>query len=195
MKKKQIWMIFLVLLIGISIVGIVTVSAEKNKVVTKENTVPVPALTVLNTDWVHGTAFNVEFPSRIYRTDVKGWGKEYWGNSNSFNWFHIAIPTTVITDNYRNSLVKAFVLYKTTGGATITNIAIWDGPNLIKEYKNLNLNGNHSTRIDSSNTFVISPPKQLSWGLVISVGVRFNNIDPTPPASILFTTAGVDLNQ
>ncbi len=159
--------------------------------------VNVQGVTVLKeANWIHGTDFNVEYPNLIYRTDIKGWGKTYYGQPDTFNWFHIAIPSTVISDGKRNQLVKAFVLFKTDGNATITNVHLWDGPNQIKQFNNLKRNGDHSTGIDAMNTFEITPRDQM-WGLDIVVGVQFGKPDSKNPQNpnILFTTAGADFYQ
>jgi hypothetical protein len=157
----------------------------------------IPANTRLtNANWIHGTATNAEYPRYLYNTFRKGWGTTYVGKNNTFNWFHFAIPTTVISNGMRNKVAKTFVLFKTDGNAKITNVTVWDGPSKIKAYDGISRSGDHSSAIDSSNTFVIDPPSYVYWGVGISVGVEFGSMNTKGirPA-ILFTTAGEDLYQ
>jgi hypothetical protein len=100
------------LLIGISIVTFATVSAEESKLSTKttKTTNITPQLTRLAAaNWAQGTAYDVEYPSIIYRTDRKAWGTTYWGKNNTLNYFHISIPSTLISDGRWNSLVLRYL--------------------------------------------------------------------------------------
>jgi hypothetical protein len=59
------------------------------------------------------------------------------------------------------------------------DIHIYDGGSKIKEFNNLPaLAGKHNTAIDSSNSFDVTPPLPVSFGLSLSVHVRF------PPTSL-----------
>src|SRR5574341_374557 len=174
--KKRIWMIILFLLIGLAGISISNAAAVEDveptdvikPSIAQANTegitqaVAAPGVTILkNAEWIHGTSANVEYPQYLYRTDRKGWGTTYWGKNNTFNWFHFAIPTTVISNGVRNKIAKTFVLFKTDGNAKIKNVHIYDGPYKIKAYDGLSLSGNHSYKIDSSNAFVINPPRYV----------------------------------
>jgi hypothetical protein len=217
MQNKNIWVVFLLLLIGLSIAVIVSVAAEigaedgqieqiepmeqiepieLTETTDKQGDVVPEAVTILkDADWVHGTQSVVEFPSSLFTTYKKGWGTTYVGKNNTFNWFHFAIPTTVISDGSRNQITKAFVLFKTDGNARITNVHVWDGPTKIKAYDGLSLSGDHSNVIDSSTAFAVGP-RYVSWGIGISVGVDFGQMNAKGiRPSILLTTAGADLYQ
>jgi Family of unknown function (DUF6623) len=156
--------------------------------------------------WVHGTAVEVEYPDRIAplstdrmyeRGQRKGWGTHFYGLENTTNWFHFAIPTPGILDDARPPLEKVFVFYWADGWAKITNVHLYDGPARIKSFDGLNLSGNHSGSVDSFNTWTVSPPVVLAYGLGISVGVEFGPIDQVgiPFPGILFTTVGADFRR
>jgi hypothetical protein len=105
------------------------------------------------------------------------------------NWFHIPIPTPVILDDRRPKLTKVFVFFKTTD-AKIDRIHFYDGPTAFKVIDDLNLQGEHSRAIDTSNSWKIDPPLEIKYGLGISVYVRSTVRDRQ--GEILFTTAGAD---
>jgi len=98
--------------------------------------------------------------------------------------------------------VKVFVFYNTdipapTGDRPyITDVHVYDGPNKVREFNNLNnLAGNHGSTIDGSNSWVVNPPLTILFGLGLSVHVRFPpTYQPGVSVSyeIVFTTAGAD---
>lgn len=150
--------------------------------------------------WTHGTVVNAEYPQRLesipgvgryaYR---RGWGTYFRQRPNSDNWFHFPITSPITLDDVRPLLVKVFVLYNAQN-VQVTNIHIWDGRRLVKEFNDLSLTGDHSGDIDSSNSWTIDPPAQIAFGLGISVGARFlpGDLDMPQASEILFTTAGGD---
>jgi len=75
--------------------------------------------------------------------------------------------------------------------AVITNLHLYDGPTQVKAFDGLSLTGDHSTGIDSSNSWQIDPPITILFGLGNSVGMRFPPVTHIP-SQILFTTAGAD---
>ncbi|HEX9062847.1 MAG TPA: DUF6623 family protein [Clostridia bacterium] len=142
--------------------------------------------------WVHGTGFEVEFPQLLDSYVRRGWGIHYWGKENTFNWFHIPITTPVIINDARPNLVKAFVLFKTTGWTKVKNIHLYDGIQKVLDLNGLSLSGNNESSLTASNTFTLNPPKTIRYGLGISVGVEFGPHDSSGYPEILFTTAGAD---
>jgi hypothetical protein len=62
-------------------------------------------------------------------------------------------------------VAKVFVLYRATS-ARITAIQVWDGPNKVMEFTNLNLTGDHSDGLDFFNQFSPLVADRLKWGLV-----------------------------
>lgn len=149
--------------------------------------------------WVHGTNVEVEYPENLAPVSgdgiiKRGWGTHFWGKENTKNWFHIPFTNPVILNGDRPKLVKVFVFYKTEGWAKITNIHVYDGPRKVKWFDGLNLSGNHMGGIDANNSWAITPPLTIYYGLGISVGVEFGPKDAVdiPWPEILFTTAGAD---
>jgi hypothetical protein len=155
--------------------------------------------------WVHHTVVKAEDPRPEF-IDVKGWGVHFWGvPENQLCWFHFPITTPVILEDARPQLVKVFVFYKTSHrvakaedptrpkptSPTVTNLHIYDGPTRVREFNNLNFSGDHSGAIDSSNSWVVTPPLTIFYGLALSVGVFFGG----GYGDLYFTTAGADFQS
>ena len=102
---------------------------------------------------------------------------------------HFPITTPVILDDARPQLRKVFVFYATDSLSSIRRIDIMDGPNRVKTFET-NLSGDHRSRIDEFNSFVVDPPLTIFFGLAISVFVRF--LTKLGQSQIIFTTAGAD---
>ncbi len=146
----------------------------------------------LNALWVHGNSFEAEVPDTINSFQRFGWGTLFRGKPGRFAWFQISFPTPVIIDDVRPKLEKVFVFYQ-TNGADIRNVHVYDGPRRIKTFDGLSLEGDRSGGIVPANTWEISPPVELGFGLGISVGVQFHiGFDSPVPTEILFATAGAD---
>jgi hypothetical protein len=137
--------------------------------------------------WVHGTIVQVENPVTFERR--MGDGAHFRGQPGAY-WFHFAITTPVVLDDVRPPLIKVLVFYK-ANGARITNLHIFDGPRRVKAFDNLSLSGDHSGGIDSSNSWTITPPLGIAFGLGISLGVEFG----VDAQEILFTAAGADFQK
>jgi hypothetical protein len=132
--------------------------------------------------------------SAVDWSDVHGfrWGREgiFRGAAGTHNWFHVAIPTPVISDGTRVALLRVFVLFATDSGVSIDAIHVWDGPNRIQQFDNLTLSGDHLFDIDASNTFALPAVPRILWGLNIAVGVDFS-----AEGNISFSTAGADFEK
>ena len=137
--------------------------------------------------WVHGTIVQAEYPPHYVLR--KGWGTQFGGTHGTSNWFHIPITTPVILDGVRPRLTKVFVFYQGSGGF-INHLHIYDGPRLVKEFADMR-GGSHSGWIEPENTWDITPPLEIRFGLGISLGVTFIT-SPAHPGEIHFTTAGAD---
>jgi hypothetical protein len=169
--------------------------------------------------WVHGTSVQIEFPERLDRGNPVGNpdatpfsqftllnGVRRRGEGAYFradrslkppvdNWFHFAIPTPAILDGARPELTRVYVLYKTFNLVQITNVHLYDGPNITKEFNNLLLSGAHNGAVDSSNEFLIYPPFPIQFGLGVSVRVEFIidiGFDAPGAPDVLCTSAGAD---
>jgi hypothetical protein len=140
--------------------------------------------------WVHGSAVQPEregyfVTRRNYKTGTlfKTHGSE---------WFHFPVPTPVIVDGDRAQLVKCFVLFETGSGAKITDVEVYDGEKKIADFGGLSLTGKHTTSVDAQNSWVISPGKDLIFGVSISVRVDFGNPQTGSVAAVRFASAGID---
>ncbi len=116
----------------------------------------------------------------------EGFGVTFRGKGGSFNWFHFAIPTPVITDDARVRLQRVFVLYAIDTWALIRSVHVWDGPRRIQAIDNLANTGDHQWWLDGQNTFAVN--NVTIWlGVGISVGIQFGS-----DANVKFTSAGAD---
>jgi hypothetical protein len=149
--------------------------------------------------WVHGTATEVEFPQNLHSDGVvrEGIGTHFFGGAGTFNWFHIPIPTPVVLDGVRPTLVGVFLFYNVEG--RIRNMHIWDGPFRVKQFDNLNLGGNHLNGIDKDNTWTLTPPITIRFGLKLTIGVEYASLfdpplpgEPRPKIDFLVAAAGAD---
>ncbi|TRU88218.1 MAG: hypothetical protein EWV54_10905 [Microcystis novacekii Mn_MB_F_20050700_S1D] len=51
--------------------------------------------------WAHGHSMQIEYPNNLVKIWKAGFYIEVEGKPNTDNWFHLAIPTTVIVDDKR----------------------------------------------------------------------------------------------
>jgi hypothetical protein len=127
--------------------------------------------------WTHGSVAKTEYPQNLVKEHKKGRGKSFVGKKNSNNWFHIPLTTPVICDGVRPKMTKVFVFYKAGEGAaaqtTITDFHLYDGYRKIRSFNGLELRDDHSTSIDNANTWWMNPPREILYGLNISLGVAF----------------------
>jgi hypothetical protein len=161
-------------------------------------------MSIITARWVHGTIVEAESPQNLINAYRKGWGSEYLLKPGTSNWFHLPITTPVVVDGKRPVLSKVFVLFKTGGGKSIAtsklaSVHLYDGKNKVLSLDNLNLDGDHSGSIDSSNNWTINPPITIYSGLGISVCVTTSPGPPPPvgPEShyLLLATAGADFSN
>jgi hypothetical protein len=142
---------------------------------------------IANASWIHGTSVQVELPNQLESSQRFGFFTRVVGNTNTFNWFHFAIPTPVIVNDDRK-VVGPVILRFVTGGtnALVQHVHIYDGSSIIAAHNDINLSG--------SQLFVKlgvhhCPP--TVFGLGISVGVRFGGGTATE-RRVDFISAGCD---
>jgi hypothetical protein len=141
--------------------------------------------------WVHGNAAKIQDSGPWMNIIPNGWGTHF-KMANQFHWIHIPFTLPIIIDGIRPQLSKALILYKTIGDTKITNIHIWDGAKRIWAMDDLSLQGNHSTAIDPSNNWSITPVT-VYYGMGYSLGVQFGATkDNTVPELVIYG-AGADL--
>jgi hypothetical protein len=145
--------------------------------------------------WVHGNALVVENPGNLTSLGHFGWGGDMRIKPGKDTWFHIPIPTPVITGNVRTHIQKLFLLFDSENGS-IRNVHIYDGPIKVQEFNGLMLEGNHFSSIDAVNTFNLSNPHTVLWGMSISfyyiASIGFDSSIPAPRLAV--STAGGDFN-
>lgn len=139
--------------------------------------------------WIQGTSVQAEREGYFISKSRPGWGAEF--RTQGAEWFHFAIPTPVIFGGQDSTIQKVFILYKTGLSAKITALHIYDGPNKIQVFDGLNLNGNHSSNLDTNNTWQMNAV-HIKYGLGLSVLVDFGQATPTGVPEIIFTSAGAD---
>ncbi|MFB2978395.1 DUF6623 family protein [Microseira sp. BLCC-F43] len=119
--------------------------------------------------WTHGHSMEIEVPDNIARVWRAGFYIEVEGKPNTNNWFHFAIPTTVIVNDKRLRVGSVMLLFETlSADAVVRDVHIFDGADKIAQHNGVNLSGNAGfVRFDVPT----HPP--VKWGIGISIGVRF----------------------
>lgn len=146
----------------------------------------------LHASWIHGNDVTVENPENLLKIGHFGWGKDVSITPGKASWFHIAIPTPVIVADTRTKIQKLFLLFETES-CEIRNVHIWDGPNRIQTFDGVHLKGKHRTGIDATNTFNLSAPHTVLWGMSISFFVQAAiGIDSPITTRLIVSTAGGD---
>lgn len=121
--------------------------------------------------WTHGHSLQIEQLGNIARTWKAGFYIEVEGNPNTDNWFHFAIPTTVIVDDRRLRIGSVMLLFETlSANALVRDVHIFDGPERIAAHAGVNLSGNVGFR-----RFDVPTHPAVRWGVGISIGVHFGN--------------------
>ena len=143
-------------------------------------------VTIAEAMWTHGYSMQIEYPDRLARVWKAGFYIEVEGQPNSTNWFHFAIPTTVIVNDNRLRAESVMLLFDTLStDALVRDVHIYDGDARIATHNGVNLSGNAGfVRFDIPNN------PNVKWGIGISIGVSFGN----GPASrtMRFKSAGCD---
>jgi len=145
--------------------------------------------------WVHGNALTVESPENLSRVGHYGWGADMLIESGKASWFHIALPTPVIVGDVRARLQREFLLFKSDPGAgEIRNVHVYDGSSKPQEFNDVRLAGEHRLGLDGQNTFTLTSPHSVAWGIGITfffqaaVGID----SKIPPARLILASAGGD---
>jgi hypothetical protein len=137
--------------------------------------------------WVHGTTAHVERDTSVIYKRIFGDGAVFRGEGTE--WFHFAVPTPVYFGGVESTVSKVFVLWKTNHTAKFVALHVYDGPNKIQEFNNLNLSGDYSNQAVPGYSEWAIEPVHIRWGLGLSVQVAW----PDPNLDdIIFTSAGAD---
>jgi hypothetical protein len=132
----------------------------------------------------------------------QGFGVHFRGKANQRVWFHFAIPTPVVSNNARVSLIRAFVLWSTRGGAQLLSFHVWDGLRTrLLEVDGIDRSGifdggpqqpgNDPKLVDGANTFALPQPQPVFYGIGVSALIGFASNDDS---DVFFTGAGADFN-
>jgi hypothetical protein len=147
----------------------------------------------LYASWVHGNAVTVEAPGNLDRVGHYGWGGDMAIKPGKDSWFHIPVPTPVIVSDARTKLNRVFLLFDAVSGS-IRNVHVYDGSSKVQEFNGLLLEGEHRTGLDGQNTFVLSAPHTVIWGIGISfyfiADIGFDT--QIPDARLILGAAGGD---
>jgi hypothetical protein len=73
---------------------------------------------------------------------LPSWGKTWRGKANTFNFFHVSIPTPTFIGTVRPQLDKVYVFFEAVSPARVENIHVWEGPNRIWVRDGLTVSGN-----------------------------------------------------
>ena len=121
--------------------------------------------------WAHGHSMQIEYPNNLAGVWKAGFYVQVEGKPNSDNWFHFAIPTTVIVNDKRLRVGSVMLLFETlSSDAIVRDVHIYDGDTKIAAHNGVNKTGNPGfVRFD-----VPSHPS-VKWGIGISIGVHFGS--------------------
>ena len=150
----------------------------------------------LHASWVHGNALTVQSPQFLSAQEVGhgGWGADYSVIPGKATWMHIPVPTPVIVADVRTKFQKFFLLYEVLDGGHIEQVHIYDGSFKIQEFNNLGRSGAHRPQLDGANTFNLSAPHTVIFGIGITLlfiaDIGFDS--QIPPSRLILATAGVD---
>lgn len=146
----------------------------------------------LHASWVHGNAVTVENPENLTRVGHFGWGGELHFKPGKASWLHVALPTPVIVGDVRTKVQKLFLMFK-TDACEIRNVHIWDGPVKVQDFNGLHHDGEHWNGLDARNTFNLSSPHTVVWGMGISFFAQASiGFDTVIDPKLIVASAGGD---
>ena len=147
-------------------------------------------MTLAQAMWDHGHSMQIEYPDRLHSSWRPGFDIRVEGTPNTDNWFHFAIPTTVIVNEDRLRVNSVMLRFRTgSNSAFVHAVHIYDGENRIASHDGLRL----SPRDWSFQRFDVPVHPEILWGLGISIGVRFEGTQPADNR-MEFSSAGCDFN-
>ncbi|WP_028045722.1 DUF6623 family protein [Cellulomonas sp. URHE0023] len=146
----------------------------------------------LHASWVHGNAMTVESPENFRRVGHFGWGADVSPVPGKASWLHVPLPTPVITGDVRTSVQRFFLLFNAEG-CEIRNVHVYDGSGKVQELNGLSLRGEHRTGLDASNTFDLSAPHSVVFGMGLTFFLQSDiGFDTNIDTRFILATAGGD---
>ena len=140
------------------------------------------------TSWVHGSAMQVEYLSRITAVRHTGPFVRIEGSGGQNTWVHFPIPTPTVSNGTRTKAEAALVSFRTRSHATVNEVIVYDGEKRIAEHMDINLKGDHL-----DGRFEIPNTPEVDKGLSITLGVTFDQNAPDMRAlQIEIIGAGVE---
>ena len=92
--------------------------------------------------WAHGTDLQIELDANVASMQKFGFFTRVVGKPNTTNWYHLPIPTPVITKDNRLAICRAMLRFVTGGpNAVVRDVHIYDGSSRIAAHQFVNLSG------------------------------------------------------
>jgi hypothetical protein len=149
---------------------------------------------IKQSSWTGGNSIVIENAENVERERHYGWGTLIGVVPLHGCWFHISIPTPVILNDRRAKVQKFYLLFicRDDMPSSIRSVHIWDGRIQVQQFNGLDLKGNYADHIDASNTFTLTDPHEVLFGM--SISFYFQGGNRSGPERILFlvTGAGAD---
>ena len=118
--------------------------------------------------WAHGTDLQIEVEANVDSMRKYGFFTRVVGKADTTNWYHLPIPTPVITKGNRLAICRAMLRFVTGGtSAVVRDVHIYDGSSRIAAHQFVNLSGNQPFAV-----FGVAHKPDVFWGTGISIGVR-----------------------
>ena len=117
--------------------------------------------------WVHGTDLQIEVDSSVESVRRYGFFTRVVGRPNTTNWYHLPVPTPVITKGNRLVIARAMLRFVTGGSsAVVRDVHVYDGSSRIAAHQAVNLSGSQAFAV-----FGVAHKPEALWGNGISIGV------------------------
>ncbi len=118
--------------------------------------------------WAHGTDLQIEVPESVEQIRRYGFFTRVVGKPGTTNWYHIPVPTPVITKGNRLSIARAALRFVTGGtSAVVRDVHVYDGERRIAAHQAVNLSGSQAFCV-----FGVHHKPDVFWGTGISIGVE-----------------------
>lgn len=118
--------------------------------------------------WAHGTDLQIEQDSAVASVRRYGFFTRVVGKANTTNWYHLPIPTPVITHGNRLAICRAMLRFVTGGpSAVVRDVHIYDGEARIAAHQSVNLSGSQPFAV-----FGVAHKPDVFWGTGISLGIE-----------------------
>ncbi len=118
--------------------------------------------------WAHGTDLRIELDSAVESVRRYGFFTRVVGKPDTTNWYHLPVPTPVITHGNRLAICRAMLRFVTGGSsAVVRDVHIYDGEARIAAHQFVNLSGSQPFA-----AFGVAHKPDVFWGTGISIGVQ-----------------------